>query len=148
MSTPARAEFRCGDADLHAKQARLAGIEASGGLGKEDIHGVIAWRPYHSAFLLSGGRLTMVRKPKRDWRGATETDQARDHWRRPCGHSSGRLWNLAPPTRQGRSRLSRISPTAPLLRSQPCTPTRPRNPRSSGHAAPQLRPPTHGNVGV
>jgi hypothetical protein len=65
-----------------------------GGLGKEHIHGVIAWQPYHSGVLVFD--LTLVRKPKRDWCGATtETDW--DHWRRPC--SSGRLWALASLTR-------------------------------------------------
>ena len=31
MSEPGRIEFRYGDADLHAMQARLAGIDAGGG---------------------------------------------------------------------------------------------------------------------
>ena len=65
-----------------------------GGLGREHIHGVIAWQPYHSGFLVFD--LTLVRKPKRDWCDTSaETDW--DHWRRPC--SSGRLWALASLTR-------------------------------------------------
>ena len=103
MNERARIKFQCRDADLHAKQARLAGIEASGGLGKEDIYLVMAWPPYHSAFLLSD--LTLVRKSKRDWPGTAETVRARDHWRWPCEHSSGRLQDLTSRTHRGKSRL-------------------------------------------
>jgi hypothetical protein len=74
-----------------------------GGLGKEDIHWVIAWESYHSGFLVFD--LTLGRKPERDWSGATEAGGARDHWRRPCGPSSRRLWDLAFLSRLGKSRL-------------------------------------------
>ena len=39
-------EFRCGGAHLHAKQARLAGVNA-GGRG-EDIRWVMAWQTFRS----------------------------------------------------------------------------------------------------
>ena len=118
MNERARIKFQCRDADLHAKQARLAGIEASGGLGKEDIYLVMAWPPYHSAFLLSD--LTLVRKSKRDWPGTAETVRARDHWCWPCEHSSGRLQDLTSRTHRGKSRLG----SHPAHRPTPSSPTR------------------------